>query len=72
MVHDPEALASALEKLHMGVQRRPMPENGVTQATAHMYIVNPLRSEGLATLFSTHPPIEQRVARLHRMAQVGY
>jgi heat shock protein HtpX len=72
MVHDPEALASALEKLHMGVQRRPMPENGVTQATAHMYIVNPLRSEGLATLFSTHPPIEERVARLHRMARGGF
>jgi heat shock protein HtpX len=72
MVHDPEALASALEKLHMGVQRRPMPENGVTQATAHMYIVNPLRAEGLATLFSTHPPIEERVARLHRMARGGF
>jgi len=72
MVHDPDALASALEKLHMGVQRRPMPENGVTQATAHMYIVNPLRSEGLATLFSTHPPVEERVARLHRMARGSF
>ena len=72
MVHDPEALASALEKLHMGVQMRPMPENGVTQATAHMYIVNPLKGEGLATLFSTHPPIEERVARLHRMARGGF
>jgi heat shock protein HtpX len=71
LVHDPEALASALEKLHMGVQMRPMPENGVTQATAHMYIVNPLKGEGLATLFSTHPPIEERVARLHRMARGG-
>jgi heat shock protein HtpX len=72
MVHDPEALASALEKLHLGVQMRPMPENGVTQATAHMYIVNPLKGEGLATLFSTHPPIEERVARLHRMARSGF
>jgi heat shock protein HtpX len=72
MVHDPEALASALEKLHMGVQMRPMPENGVTQATAHMYIVNPLKGEGLATLFSTHPPIEQRVARLRHMARGGF
>jgi heat shock protein HtpX len=72
MVHDPEALASALEKLHLGVQRQPMPENGVTQATAHMYIVNPLKGEGLATLFSTHPPIEERVARLHRMARGGF
>jgi heat shock protein HtpX len=72
LVHDPEALASALEKLHMGVQRQPMPENGVTQATAHMYIVNPLKSEGLATLFSTHPPIEERVARLRNMARGGF
>jgi heat shock protein HtpX len=72
MVHDPEALASALEKLHAGVQMRPMPENGVTQATAHMYIVNPFKGEGLATLFSTHPPIEERVARLHRMARGGF
>jgi heat shock protein HtpX len=72
LVHDPEALASALEKLHLGVQRRPMPENGVTQATAHMYIVNPLKGEGLATLFSTHPPIAERVARLHRMARSGF
>jgi heat shock protein HtpX len=72
LVHDPEALASALEKLHLGVQRQPMPENAVTQATAHMYIVNPLKGEGLATLFSTHPPIEERVARLHRMARGGF
>ncbi len=72
LVHDPEALASALEKLHLGVQMRPMPESAVTQATAHMYIVNPLRGEGLATLFSTHPPIEERVARLHRMARGGF
>lgn len=72
MVHDPEALASALQKLHMGVQMRPMAESAVTQATAHMYIVNPLKGEGLATLFSTHPPIEERVARLHRMARSGF
>jgi len=65
LVHDPEAL-------HLGVQRQPMPESAVTQATAHMYIVNPLRGEGLATLFSTHPPIEERVARLHRMARGGF
>jgi heat shock protein HtpX len=72
LVHDPEALASALEKLHMGVQQRPMPDSAVTEATAHMYIVNPLRAQGMATLFSTHPPIEDRVARLHRMARTGY
>jgi heat shock protein HtpX len=71
MVHDPDALASALEKLHMGVQRLPMRDSAVTEATAHMYIVNPLKAEGVATLFSTHPPIEERVARLRRMARGG-
>jgi len=68
MVHDPEALASALLKLQAGVQMRPLPQNGVTQATAHLYIVNPFRSEGMANLFSTHPPIEERVRRLRVMA----
>jgi heat shock protein HtpX len=68
MVHDPEALASALLKLEAGVQMRPLPQNGVTQATAHLYIVNPFRSEGMANLFSTHPPIEERVRRLRVMA----
>ena len=68
MVHDPEALASALLKLQAGVQMRPLPQNGVTQATAHLYIVNPFRSEGMAGLFSTHPPIEERVRRLRVMA----
>ena len=68
MVHDPEALASALLKLEQGVQMRPLPQNGVTQATAHLYIVNPFRSEGMANLFSTHPPIEERVRRLRVMA----
>jgi len=72
MVHDPDALASALEKLHMGVQARPMADSAVTEATAHMYIVNPLKAQGVATLFSTHPPIEERVARLHHMARSGY
>lgn len=68
MVHDPEALASALLKLEQGVQMRPLPQNGVTQATAHLYIVNPFKSEGMANLFSTHPPIEERVRRLRVMA----
>jgi heat shock protein HtpX len=72
MIHDPDALASALEKLHMGVQMRPMRDSAATEATAHMYIVNPLKGEGMATLFSTHPPIEQRVARLRHMARSGF
>jgi heat shock protein HtpX len=72
MVHDPEALASALLKLHQGVQAHPMQANGVAQATAHLYIVNPLKAEGLSNLFSTHPPIEERVRRLYQMAGLAY
>jgi heat shock protein HtpX len=61
---DPKALASALKKLHMGAQRIPME---ATPATAHMFIVNPLRGGGIGKLFSTHPPMEERVARLEAM-----
>lgn len=63
---DPLALASALEKLHRGIERRPM---DVSPATAHMYIDNPFgRGGGLTNLFMTHPPMEARVARLRDMA----
>src|SRR5262245_28519825 len=61
---NPLALASALKKLHMGTQRIPMDAN---PATAHMFIVNPLRGGGFASLFSTHPPMEERIARLEAM-----
>jgi heat shock protein HtpX len=70
-VHDPEALASALEKLHMGAKMRPMKDSAVTEATAHLYIVNPLTAQGMAALFMTHPPIEKRVERLRQMARTG-
>jgi heat shock protein HtpX len=67
-VHDPEALASALEKLEAGVQARPMADTPMAQSTAHLYIVNPFRGGGVSKLFSTHPPIEDRVRRLRNMA----
>jgi heat shock protein HtpX len=60
-------LASALDKLRRGVEAVPMDAN---QATAHMFIVNPFFGGGFAKLFSTHPPIEERIARLQQMA--GY
>ena len=73
----PNALASALEKLELGTQRRPMQ---VSEGVAHLYIVNPLRGGGsgddttqavsggrLSRLFSTHPPIPERVRRLREM-----
>src|ERR1041385_7716397 len=61
---NPLALANALKKLHAGSQRVPLDAN---PATAHMFIVNPLRGGGLVNLFSTHPPIEDRIARLESM-----
>ncbi len=62
----PLALASALEKLEAYSQRVPMQ---VEPAAAHLFIVNPLKGgDFLASLFSTHPPIAQRVARLRQMA----
>jgi len=63
---NPLYLASALRKLEMANRAAPMPQ--VNEATAHMFIVNPLRGDGLRSLFSTHPPIEERVRRLETMA----
>ncbi len=62
--HNPESLARALEKLSVGTQRIPM---DASPATAHMFIVNPLAGKSLMNLFSTHPPIEERVERLRAM-----
>ena len=58
---DPEALASALEKLHRTAQRIPA---HVQPATASMYIVNPFSGAAMLKLFSTHPPVEERVEKL--------
>ncbi|WP_026841796.1 zinc metalloprotease HtpX [Citrifermentans bremense] len=63
----PLALASALRRLHMASQALPMQE--ARPATAHMFIVNPLTGGGIASLFSTHPPMEERIARLEQMAR---
>ncbi len=63
---NPLALASALNKLQLASQRVPM--NEATPATSHMFIVNPLKGASLAKLFSTHPPMEERIARLQAMS----
>jgi heat shock protein HtpX len=63
----PLALANALRKLDNGSRMLPMQE--ARPATAHMFIVNPLTAGGLMQLFSTHPPMEDRIARLERMAR---
>jgi heat shock protein HtpX len=60
----PDALASALEKIAMASGRYPLP---ASPATAHLFIVNPLRGQWLANMFSTHPPTEERVRRLREM-----
>jgi heat shock protein HtpX len=62
---DPEALADALAKLEEGVQALPYER---APATAHLFIVNPLRGGGVMSLFSTHPPLEERIRRLRAMS----
>jgi len=64
LCHNPESLARALEKLAYGVEAAPMHAN---PATEPLYIVNPLTGGGMQRWFSTHPPIEERVARLRAM-----
>ena len=64
LAHNSESLARALEKLAVASERIPMDAN---PSTAHMFIVNPLSGRSLANLFSTHPPIEERIRRLRQM-----
>ena len=64
LTHNPEGLASALEKLDAYSKRLPLQ---ATRQTAHMFIVSPLSGKSLLSLFSTHPPIGERVARLREM-----
>lgn len=66
MCGNPHYLASALRKLEAANHQRPM--HNVNDATAHMFIVNPLSGKGLQSLFSTHPPMEERLRRLEEMA----
>ena len=66
ILHRPEELASALEKIATVSGRIPLPAG---PATAHLWIVSPLRGDRLANLFSTHPPIEERIRRLRAMAR---
>jgi heat shock protein HtpX len=67
MAGQPWGLAKALEKLDMASKMVPMQQ--ATPATAHLFIVNPLTGGGWTTLFSTHPPIAERVARLRAMSR---
>ncbi|KPL03606.1 MAG: protease HtpX [candidate division Zixibacteria bacterium SM1_73] len=64
--HKPLSLANALRKLQYASRRIPLEAK---PSTAHLFIVNPLSGKGMASLFSTHPPVEERVARLEKIAK---
>jgi heat shock protein HtpX len=68
LAHNPLYLANALRKLEAANERMPMDAG---PATAHLFIVNPLSAQGISRLFSTHPPIEERIRRLEHMAASG-
>lgn len=68
---DPLALASALTKIDHAARRLPLPAEPELQTTSSLMIANPFRGEGLTRLFSTHPPIPERVDRLRAMARIG-
>jgi len=70
LTHNPIALARALRKLENW--RRAAPMNAGSPATAHLFIVHPFAGGGFASLFSTHPSTETRVARLEEAAAQGW
>ena len=69
LTEDPEALASALSKISGGAAAMPMEKTAGTQSVAAMMIASPFSAEGFSRLFSTHPPIQDRIARLMQMGQ---
>jgi heat shock protein HtpX len=68
ITRDPLGLANALEKIAYGAKKIPLEAN---PATSHLFIVAPLKGEGIYSLFSTHPPIEERIRRLKEMSLRG-
>jgi len=65
ILKNPKGLATALAKLHKGVQTTPMRKGD--RATASLFILNPFSAKGVFTLLSTHPPVEERIKRLNEM-----
>ncbi|WP_194899239.1 zinc metalloprotease HtpX [Catenulispora pinisilvae] len=68
LTNDPLALASALVKLERGTQQRPLAPEPELMTTSSMMIANPFQGAGMSRLFSTHPPIPDRVRRLEQIA----
>jgi heat shock protein HtpX len=71
LTRDPLALASALRKIHAGTKALPLPADNRLTSTAHLMIDNPFKGGGVASLFSTHPKMEERVRRLEQMANAN-
>jgi heat shock protein HtpX len=69
LTRDPLSLASALAKLEDGTARRPLKPTPDVQTTSALMIANPFNAQGMSQLFSTHPPIPERIARLQELAR---
>jgi len=67
----PRDLASALAKLDAIAHRMPLNGQPKHEATAHLFIVNPFKTSIMQRIFSTHPPMDERISRLEKMAAAG-